>query len=46
MPPPMPELAGAEHTFHDLPTGVRVHLAWEDLTPDLAVPAFALAVDG
>jgi pimeloyl-ACP methyl ester carboxylesterase len=27
MPPSMPELAGAEHSFHDLPTGVRVHLA-------------------
>src|SRR4051794_15482606 len=27
MPPPMPELAGAEHSFHDLPTGVRVHVA-------------------
>ena len=27
MPPSMPELAGAEHSFHDLPTGVRVHVA-------------------
>jgi pimeloyl-ACP methyl ester carboxylesterase len=27
MPAPMPELAGVEHSFHDLPTGVRVHLA-------------------
>jgi pimeloyl-ACP methyl ester carboxylesterase len=23
----MPELAGVEHSFHDLPTGVRVHVA-------------------
>ncbi len=23
----MPQLAGVEHSFHDLPTGVRVHLA-------------------
>jgi pimeloyl-ACP methyl ester carboxylesterase len=23
----MPELAGVEHSYHDLPTGVRVHLA-------------------
>jgi len=27
MPVPMPELAGVEHSYHDLPTGVRVHLA-------------------
>jgi pimeloyl-ACP methyl ester carboxylesterase len=27
MPLPMPELAGAEHSYHDLSTGVRVHLA-------------------
>jgi pimeloyl-ACP methyl ester carboxylesterase len=27
MPPAMPELEGVEHTFHDLPTGVRLHLA-------------------
>jgi pimeloyl-ACP methyl ester carboxylesterase len=27
MPPAMPELDGVEHSFHDLPTGVRVHLA-------------------
>jgi pimeloyl-ACP methyl ester carboxylesterase len=27
MPVPMPPLEGAEHTFHALPTGVRVHLA-------------------
>ena len=27
MPPAMPELDGVEHTFHDLPTGVRLHLA-------------------
>jgi pimeloyl-ACP methyl ester carboxylesterase len=24
---PMPELEGVEHAFHDLPTGVRVHVA-------------------
>jgi pimeloyl-ACP methyl ester carboxylesterase len=27
MPPAMPELDGVEHTFHDLTTGVRLHLA-------------------
>ena len=27
MPPRMPEVDGVEHSFHDLPTGVRVHLA-------------------
>ena len=27
MPPTMPELDGVEHSFHDLPTGVRVHVA-------------------
>jgi pimeloyl-ACP methyl ester carboxylesterase len=27
MPPAMPELDGVEHSFHDLPTGVRAHLA-------------------
>ena len=27
MPPAIPELDGVEHSFHDLPTGVRVHLA-------------------
>jgi pimeloyl-ACP methyl ester carboxylesterase len=27
MPPAMPELDGVEHSFHDLPTGVRVHVA-------------------
>jgi pimeloyl-ACP methyl ester carboxylesterase len=27
MPRNMPELDGVEHSFHDLPTGVRVHLA-------------------
>jgi pimeloyl-ACP methyl ester carboxylesterase len=27
MPPAMPELDGVEHSFHDLPTGVRLHLA-------------------
>ena len=27
MPPAMPELDGVEHSYHDLATGVRVHLA-------------------
>ena len=27
MPGALPELDGVEHTYHDLPTGVRVHLA-------------------
>jgi pimeloyl-ACP methyl ester carboxylesterase len=27
MSPAMPELEGAEHAFHELPTGVRVHVA-------------------
>jgi pimeloyl-ACP methyl ester carboxylesterase len=27
MPPAMPELDGVEHSFHDLRTGVRVHVA-------------------
>jgi len=27
MPAPMPPLNGVEHTFHELPTGVRVHVA-------------------
>src|SRR5215207_2087074 len=27
MPAPMPPLEGVEHTFHELPTGVRVHVA-------------------
>ena len=27
MPPPMPELPGVRHAEHDLPTGVRVHVA-------------------
>jgi pimeloyl-ACP methyl ester carboxylesterase len=27
MPVPLPSLEGVEHTFHDLPTGVRVHVA-------------------
>jgi pimeloyl-ACP methyl ester carboxylesterase len=27
MPPAMPQLDGVEHTWHDLPTGVRVHVA-------------------
>jgi pimeloyl-ACP methyl ester carboxylesterase len=40
MPLAMPELAGVEHSFHDLPTGVRVHLAAagpRDAPPVLAV---------
>jgi pimeloyl-ACP methyl ester carboxylesterase len=36
----MPELAGAEHHFHDLPTGVRVHLATSG--PADAPPLLAL----
>jgi pimeloyl-ACP methyl ester carboxylesterase len=36
----MPELAGAEHSFHDLPTGVRVHLA--AVGPADAPPLLAL----
>jgi pimeloyl-ACP methyl ester carboxylesterase len=37
---PMPELEGAEHTFHDLPTGVRVHVA--EHGPKDAPPVLAL----
>jgi pimeloyl-ACP methyl ester carboxylesterase len=40
MPPPLPELAGAEHSFHDLPTGVRVHVA--SAGPADAPPVLAL----
>jgi pimeloyl-ACP methyl ester carboxylesterase len=40
MPPAMPELEGVEHTFHDLPTGVRVHLA--SAGPADAPPVLAL----
>jgi pimeloyl-ACP methyl ester carboxylesterase len=40
MPPAMPELEGVEHTFHDLPTGVRVHLA--SAGPPDAPPVLAL----
>jgi pimeloyl-ACP methyl ester carboxylesterase len=40
MPPSMPELAGVEHSFHDLPTGVRVHLAAAG--PPDAPPVLAL----
>jgi pimeloyl-ACP methyl ester carboxylesterase len=36
----MPELEGVEHTFHDLPTGVRVHLA--SAGPPDAPPVLAL----
>jgi pimeloyl-ACP methyl ester carboxylesterase len=38
--PAMPELDGVEHTFHDLPTGVRVHLA--SAGPPDAPPVLAL----
>jgi pimeloyl-ACP methyl ester carboxylesterase len=40
MPLAMPELDGVEHSFHDLPTGVRIHLAAagpQDAPPVLAV---------
>jgi pimeloyl-ACP methyl ester carboxylesterase len=40
MPPAMPELEGVEHTFHDLPTGVRLHLA--SAGPSDAPPVLAL----
>ena len=40
MPPAMPELEGVEHSFHDLPTGVRVHLATAG--PPDAPPVLAL----
>jgi pimeloyl-ACP methyl ester carboxylesterase len=40
MPPAMPELDGVEHTFHDLPTGVRLHLA--SAGPPDAPPVLAL----
>jgi pimeloyl-ACP methyl ester carboxylesterase len=40
MPRPMPELAGVEHSYHDLPTGVRVHLAAAG--PAAAPPLLAL----
>jgi pimeloyl-ACP methyl ester carboxylesterase len=40
MPLPMPELEGVEHTFHDLPTGVRVHVATAG--PATAPPVLAL----
>jgi pimeloyl-ACP methyl ester carboxylesterase len=40
MPPAMPELDGVEHSFHDLPTGVRVHLA--SAGPPDAPPVLAL----
>jgi pimeloyl-ACP methyl ester carboxylesterase len=36
----MPELEGVEHTFHDLPTGVRIHLA--SAGPADAPPVLAL----
>jgi pimeloyl-ACP methyl ester carboxylesterase len=36
----MPELEGVEHTFHDLPTGVRLHLA--SAGPPDAPPVLAL----
>ena len=37
---PMPELDGVEHSYHDLPTGVRVHLAAAG--PPDAPPVLAL----
>jgi pimeloyl-ACP methyl ester carboxylesterase len=40
MPPPLPDLPGVEHSFHDLPTGVRVHLATAG--PAAAPPVLAL----
>ena len=40
MPPALPELDGVEHSFHDLPTGVRVHLAAAG--PPDAPPVLAL----
>ena len=40
MPPALPELEGVEHSFHDLPTGVRVHLA--SAGPAGAPPVLAL----
>jgi pimeloyl-ACP methyl ester carboxylesterase len=36
----MPELDGVEHTYHDLPTGVRIHLA--SAGPPDAPPVLAL----
>jgi pimeloyl-ACP methyl ester carboxylesterase len=40
MPLPMPHLEGAEHTFHELSTGVRVHIA--AIGPRDAPPVLAL----
>ena len=40
MPPAMPVLEGVEHSFHDLPTGVRLHLA--SAGPADAPPVLAL----
>ena len=40
MPPALPELEGVEHTFHELPTGVQVHLA--SAGPPDAPPVLAL----
>jgi pimeloyl-ACP methyl ester carboxylesterase len=40
MPPALPELDGVEHSFHDLPTGVRLHLATAG--PSDAPPVLAL----
>jgi pimeloyl-ACP methyl ester carboxylesterase len=40
MPPAMPELDGVEHSFHDLRTGVRVHVAAAG--PTDAPPVLAL----
>jgi pimeloyl-ACP methyl ester carboxylesterase len=43
MPFPMPEIPGVEHTYHELPTGVRVHVASSgpaDAPPLLALHGF------
>ena len=40
MPGALPELDGVEHTYHDLPTGVRIHLA--SAGPPDAPPVLAL----
>jgi pimeloyl-ACP methyl ester carboxylesterase len=40
MPPAMPQLEGVEHSYHDLPTGVRLHVA--ALGPADAEPVLAL----
>ena len=40
MPGALPELDGVEHTYHDLPTGIRIHLA--SAGPPDAPPVLAL----